>query len=853
MATNERRTGVSRRGMTILGKVPVAPKPINLPSQRSTFCWGNAGRIFPTRVHSGKDESAPLKLESNGEKIESKASGSSGTTDCGDGVNLQKKKAEPLPASIKENSAAASTAAMTSSNNAVKVEEPSTCHACDSASLKQESTNPKAQRSGGGFSGGVAAPPGFSHTSSHSNGRTGLVSMDSHCGCPGNGTHAYPLQQSGSHCTPGVPYRTGPKDREIIVIHMVGGPGFYSNYTQFGLPEAYNRNGGSYGSVPLQFGSFEPVFNVPGHGRTDYGPRFASDRGTGYLNEREGYICYEKECYLGGCHGRHRNSQVHRTAGNSFVGNAYGGAYDPMMRVRTGSISHNVLTTKPTRSRSLYCNGISIPSYMEESSAEPVSERPVTLLTKSLQHDPKAQSFSAGDGKNVFYPDSTYLNMELYGDEGKPPLEEFEGARIVEHVQMKATSSSVDSTTSEKKDEAIVLKETSLNKSQVLLSKGICNEKCLHCKDNSTSKISPSLCEACDREHVQMKATSSSVDSTTWEKKDEQIVLKETSLNKSQVSLSKVTCNEKCLHCKDNSTSTISPSLCEVCDREHVQMKASSSSVDSTTWEKKDEAIVLKETSLNKSQVSLSKGTCNEKCLHCKDNSTGRISPSVCEECDREHVQMKATLSPVDSTTREKKDGTIVIKEISSDKSQVSLSKVTCNEKCLHCKDISTSRISPSLCEASDRDNGYETSTTQSNQCFGHTEKDPMTSFGKDAMDGCKTEEKHIIFDADNTKTDTMKSEAFGKEAEVPQRSQILVSDSGDVHATKTNIKIQSDASLKKNAGRNQKFYLKKKLQYKSMVKPGNQVSKAHGVPQKQSSQNLAASFSVKKDPKARH
>ncbi|MCO5593394.1 hypothetical protein L7F22_047407 [Adiantum nelumboides] len=60
MASGERRLGTSRRGMTVLGKIPMpsVPKPINLPSQRSenrgldsnveivprgTFSWGNAG------------------------------------------------------------------------------------------------------------------------------------------------------------------------------------------------------------------------------------------------------------------------------------------------------------------------------------------------------------------------------------------------------------------------------------------------------------------------------------------------------------------------------------------------------------------------------------------------------------------------------------------------------------------------------------------------------------------------------------------------------------------------------------------------------------------------------------------
>jgi hypothetical protein len=34
MLTGERRGVSARRGMTVLGKIPAVPKPINLPSQR---------------------------------------------------------------------------------------------------------------------------------------------------------------------------------------------------------------------------------------------------------------------------------------------------------------------------------------------------------------------------------------------------------------------------------------------------------------------------------------------------------------------------------------------------------------------------------------------------------------------------------------------------------------------------------------------------------------------------------------------------------------------------------------------------------------------------------------------------
>ncbi|MCO5584590.1 hypothetical protein L7F22_038521 [Adiantum nelumboides] len=81
MASGERRLGTSRRGMTVLGKIPMpsVPKPINLPSQRSenrgldsnveivprgTFSWGNAAGVsnagVPCVTSSSATSSGPL-------------------------------------------------------------------------------------------------------------------------------------------------------------------------------------------------------------------------------------------------------------------------------------------------------------------------------------------------------------------------------------------------------------------------------------------------------------------------------------------------------------------------------------------------------------------------------------------------------------------------------------------------------------------------------------------------------------------------------------------------------------------------------------------------------------------------
>ncbi|KAG0628632.1 hypothetical protein M758_1G041500 [Ceratodon purpureus] len=67
MLSSERRGSSARRGMTVLGKIPAVPKPINLPSQRlenrgldpnveivprGSVSWGAAGRSPPTSVNA---------------------------------------------------------------------------------------------------------------------------------------------------------------------------------------------------------------------------------------------------------------------------------------------------------------------------------------------------------------------------------------------------------------------------------------------------------------------------------------------------------------------------------------------------------------------------------------------------------------------------------------------------------------------------------------------------------------------------------------------------------------------------------------------------------------------------------
>jgi hypothetical protein len=98
MLTGERRGVSGRRGMTVLGKIPAVPKPINLPSQRlenrgldpnveivprGSVSWGSAGRSPPTSTGAwgtaAPGSSPPVTNSAWGSKQGSSATGSNST------------------------------------------------------------------------------------------------------------------------------------------------------------------------------------------------------------------------------------------------------------------------------------------------------------------------------------------------------------------------------------------------------------------------------------------------------------------------------------------------------------------------------------------------------------------------------------------------------------------------------------------------------------------------------------------------------------------------------------------------------------------------------------------------------
>jgi hypothetical protein len=98
MLTGERRGVSTRRGMTVLGKIPAVPKPINLPSQRlenhgldpnveivprGSVSWGSAGRSPPTSTGAwgtgASASSPPVSNSTWGSKQGGLTTGSNGS------------------------------------------------------------------------------------------------------------------------------------------------------------------------------------------------------------------------------------------------------------------------------------------------------------------------------------------------------------------------------------------------------------------------------------------------------------------------------------------------------------------------------------------------------------------------------------------------------------------------------------------------------------------------------------------------------------------------------------------------------------------------------------------------------
>eukprot|EP00250_Pteridium_aquilinum_P008972 c18348_g1_i1 orf=134-1528(+) len=464
MAATERRTGLSRRGMTVLGKLPVAPKPINLPSQRlenqglipdvdivprGSCSWGHAGR-FPGTSGNGSRKlgSAPVNPVSSGKerenvggKVESKPAASSGSknSEVKDGGVLLENSIQSSSANSRTiPSSAGATITAQAFDSIRKMEEPRNsgsrnCNPTDSQ--KYETADPPLQRSGDSYTRGVSVPPGFGQCGPHGNhSRAGVPPSESQHNGAVPGMCSDPSQQNGSHNFPGMPYHSGTKDREIIVIHMVGNPGFYGNYPpHVGYPENYSRNG-MYGNFPLQFGNFEPYFGLQGHGRLHGGAQLSA---ADLFDEHEEFICYEKECYKGACHdlGRQKNGWVRGSLReNTFLGGAQSDNHEALISgstsaLKSRSISQKHLSRNAGRLKSMYRNGRMVS--IEASSAVTVPEKRITLLTKVSQRETLTNGSLEGPG--VYEVARAQGSVgSVISAEGKAPTDASEEGKVTE-------------------------------------------------------------------------------------------------------------------------------------------------------------------------------------------------------------------------------------------------------------------------------------------------------------------------------------------------------------------------------------------------------------------------------------
>ncbi|MCO5550918.1 hypothetical protein L7F22_004412 [Adiantum nelumboides] len=97
--------------------------------------------------------------------------------------------------------------------------------------------------------------------------------------------HGMQAEQSHHYSCLGVPYYDSAKDKEIVVITMVGNPGVYGNYLPYpGFPDQYGSPS-VYGSFPLQFGHFENFV----------GPQVSKEMNPMFSGEDSGYGCYEQD------------------------------------------------------------------------------------------------------------------------------------------------------------------------------------------------------------------------------------------------------------------------------------------------------------------------------------------------------------------------------------------------------------------------------------------------------------------------------------------------------------------------------------------------------------------------------
>lgn len=199
----------------------------------------------------------------------------------------------------------------------------------------------------------------------------------------GPGLHPDPSQHDGFYSFLGVPYYDSSKDKEIVVITMVGNPGFHGNYFPHpGFPDQYGRPTVCE-NFPLQFGHFEH-FAVPGQNILDGRHHMSAETNPMGFGEQGEFVCYEQ--------GYHKEGWFN----GSSIDNVQRGsvAYLPtsfsMCKSSPNVQDYNV-PKRAGRQKSAYRNKRTAPKDVSSAALKP--ERRVTLLTKVSQHEVIISSF----------------------------------------------------------------------------------------------------------------------------------------------------------------------------------------------------------------------------------------------------------------------------------------------------------------------------------------------------------------------------------------------------------------------------------------------------------------------------
>lgn len=545
--------GSGRRGMTVLGKIPTAPKPINLPSQRlenrglepnveivprGTFSWGSAGRSNAAGVNklgtAGVTSSPPTSSGAWNGAAKIQAASASGN-DAGSWVE----NARPSSAgSATRPSSAPTTTTNRAWGNVAKMQlevqvqssgftvspvEPLTLGSEESAEpLPQQNNAPPNRPTSAdvtledkdrrplavhpGVSGYGRAGPGLGdgYSDYHPFVWQGISPARSHEIPVGSGMYPGPSHHDVYYSPFGVPHYSNMKDRDMLVVRMVGSPGFYGSYPPHVRHPEYIGGPGMYGSQPSQTGHLER-FGMSGHGMVGASAH-PPGMSMGFFPDGNEFLFHDGE----GLSESGQDVRKHRDG--RFGSGARDGGYHDLQRDGSNSRNLSSVSVYGTRQnprvpkmlgRHKSTNGEGGDSGNElrdltnpvfegaVSSVMPIPERKITLLTKMSRGEVPSNEDSTNK--------TSFPHENSQGSEGRPSCEpKMENSTgKADNQNHENVSTVLEIKDANKVDGCVKIKQTlSEDKQDALSSLAIsCNKDDLSKADTAVSEASsvPSL------------------------------------------------------------------------------------------------------------------------------------------------------------------------------------------------------------------------------------------------------------------------------------------------------------------------------------------------------------------------